>query len=108
MNYKSLAQDFPVDLRALMKQAKKGKLSMSFRVVGLRAFQRTIDKVGYRLIFGIVLAALLISSSLIIQSNTPPKFRGIPIIGLAGFGIAGILGVGFLITLLVSFMRRLK
>ncbi len=108
LNYKSLLQDFPVDLRTLMKQAKTGKLTMSFRIVGLRAFRHTIDRVGYRLIFGIVLAALLISSSLIIQSNTPPRIHGIPLIGLAGFGIAGILGIGFLISLLISFMRRLK
>lgn len=108
LNYKALAQDFPVDLRSIMKQARNGRLTISFRLVGLKAFRRTIDRVGYRLIFGLILAALLISSAIILHSGTPPLLRGISVIGLLGFGFAGILGIGFLISLLISFMRRLK
>ncbi len=108
INYKTLFEEFPVDVRTLLKMAKKGKLSMSFRIIGLRSFRRTIDRVGYRLIFGIVLAALLISSSLIVQADIPPQIQGVPVIGLAGYGIAGLLGFGFLISLLASFIKRLK
>lgn len=108
LNYKTLFEELPVDLRTLLKQAKKGKLSMSFRLIGLKAFRRTIDRVGYRLIFGLVLAALLVSSSIIIHAGIPPKIEGIPVIGLAGYGIAGLLGVGFLISLFISFVKNLK
>ncbi|MBW1933361.1 MAG: AarF/ABC1/UbiB kinase family protein, partial [Deltaproteobacteria bacterium] len=55
-----------------------------------------------RLAFAIVLASLIIGSSLIVLSGIPPKWHGIPVIGLAGFIIAGVMGL----WLLVSIIRR--
>jgi ubiquinone biosynthesis protein len=93
-------------MREILQQARRGQLKMSFRLIGMESVRRTIDRVGYRLIYGLVLAALLVSSSLIIQADIPPRFREIPIIGLAGFAVAGVLGVGFLISLMVHFFRK--
>ena len=106
LSYKALAEDFPKDMREILQQARRGQLKMSFRLIGMESVRRTIDRVGYRLIYGLVLAALLVSSSLIIQADIPPRFREIPIIGLAGFAVAGVLGVGFLISLMVHFFRK--
>jgi ubiquinone biosynthesis protein len=73
---------------------------------GLEPLRHTLDNVGYRLIFGVVLAALMISSALIIHAKLPPLWNGIPLIGVAGFGIAGLLSLGFLFTLVVRVFRR--
>ncbi len=106
LSYKALAEDFPKDMREILRQTRKGQLKMSFRIIGMESVRRTIDRVGYRLIYGLVLAALLVSSSLVIQADIPPRFREIPIIGLAGFAVAGLLGIGFLISLMASFFRK--
>ncbi len=106
LSYKALAEDFPKDMREILRQTRRGQLKMSFRLIGMESVRRTIDRVGYRLIYGLVLAALLVSSSLIIQADIPPRFREIPIIGLVGFAVAGVLGVGFLISLMVHFFRK--
>ena len=106
LSYKTLAEDFPKDMREILRQTRKGQLKMSFRIIGMESVRRTIDRVGYRLIYGLVLAALLVSSSLVIQADIPPRFREIPIIGLAGFAVAGLLGIGFLISLMASFFRK--
>jgi len=62
----------------------------------------TFDRVSNRLAFAIVLASLVIGSSLIVLAGTPPKWHDIPVIGLAGFVIAGVMGF----WLLISILRR--
>ncbi|MCK5723198.1 MAG: AarF/ABC1/UbiB kinase family protein, partial [Gammaproteobacteria bacterium] len=62
----------------------------------------THDRISNRLAFAIVLAALIIGSSLIVLSDIPPKWHEIPVIGLAGFMFAGVMGF----WLLVSILRR--
>jgi len=62
----------------------------------------TFDRVSNRLAFAIVLASLVIGSSLIVLAGIPPKWHGIPVIGLAGFVIAGVMGF----WLLISILRR--
>jgi len=48
------------------------------------------------------LASLIIGSALIVLSDIPPKWYGIPVIGLSGFLLASVMGF----WLLVSIMRR--
>jgi len=106
LEYGELARDLPKDLTGLMRQLRSGQLTVGFRMRGLEPLRSTLDHVGYRLIFGVVLAALMISSALIIHARLPPLWNGIPLIGVAGFGIAGILSLGFLFTLVVRLFRR--
>lgn len=65
----------------------------------------TFDRVGFRMTFGLVTAALLISSSLIVLADIQPQIAGIPVIGIIGFGIGAVMGVGFLFAGILRFFR---
>ena len=99
LEYVELIRDLPNELTGLSRQLRGGQLTVGFRLRGLEPMRHTLDSIGFRLIFGIVLAALMISSALIIHANLPPLWNGIPLIGLAGFAIAGVLALGFLFSL---------
>jgi len=58
------------------------------------------DRVSNRIAFAIVLAALIVGSSLIILSDIPPHWRSIPIIGLIGFLVAGVMGFWLLLSII--------
>jgi len=58
------------------------------------------DQISNRIAFTIVLAALIIGSSLIVLSKIPPLWKGIPIIGIVGYIAAGIMGFWLLISIL--------
>ena len=58
------------------------------------------DQISNRVAFAIVLASLIIGSSLIVLSGIPPKWNGIPIIGIVGFVGAGMMGFWLLISIL--------
>ncbi|MBO7131283.1 MAG: hypothetical protein J6V65_03970, partial [Fibrobacterales bacterium] len=70
---------------------------------GLDGLQRGLRDSTDRLSLAIVLAALLISSSLVIHAKLPPLLFGFPVLGVAGFCAAGALVLWLLVT---AFFRR--
>lgn len=104
-SYRKFLSAFPVDAGDILRLIKKGQLKAGIKIIGLESFRKTIDKVSYRLVFGVILAALLVSSSLIIVSALPPLWRGVPIIGLIGFCLAGLMGFIMLVSV---FIRSIK
>jgi ubiquinone biosynthesis protein len=98
----SLLREIPAEFRAILKQAREGKVKIEFEHSGLEPVLFTHDRTSNRIAFAIVLASLIIGSSLIVLSGIPPQWQGIPLIGLGGFIVAGLMGF----WLLVSILRR--
>ncbi len=98
----SLLRDLPGELREILRKIRTGNLQIEFQHRSLEPMLYTHDRISNRITFAIVLASLIIGSSLIVLSNIPPHWREIPVIGLIGFVIAGV--VGF--WLLWSIMRH--
>ena len=61
-----------------------------------------MDRSSNRLSFAIVIAALLIASSIVVHAGSAPQFHGYPLLGLGGFLAAGVLGVGLAVGILRS------
>lgn len=99
-----LLKEIPRELREILKQARQGKVKLEFEHRGLESMLTTHDRISNRIAFAIVLASLVIGSSLIVLADIPPKWYGIPVIGLAGFLVAGVMGF----WLLLSILRRGK
>lgn len=95
-----ILQDLPNDIRDILRQARRGRLHIEFEHRGLEPVTMTLDRTSNRLAFSIVLAALIIGSSLIVLAGVPPKWNEIPIIGLAGFVMSGLMGFRLLIAIL--------
>jgi ubiquinone biosynthesis protein len=55
-----------------------------------------------RVVFAIIVSAIILSSSLILNRNLGPKIMDISILGLGGYLFAGILGFWLLISILKS------
>jgi ubiquinone biosynthesis protein len=100
----ALLRIVPGEIRSILKQAKEGRVKIEFEHRGLDPLLFTHDRTMNRVAFAIVLAALIIGSSLIVLSGVPPKWRDIPLIGLVGYTVAGLMGF----WLLISILRRGK
>ena len=46
-----------------------------------------------RLVVAIIIASLLVASSIVVLSGIPPKINEIPVLGFLGYVISGILGI---------------
>lgn len=97
-----LFKEIPGELREVLKNVIQGKLKIEIEHHGLDRTLSRLDLISDRIASAIVLASLIIGSSIIILSKTPPKWHDMPVIGLAGFLIAAIMGFWLLTSILRS------
>ncbi len=95
-----LIRDLPEDLREVVQQVKRGQLRIEFNVKGIDPMLTKHDKISNRIAFSIVLSALIIGSSLIVLSQIPPKWYDVPVIGIVGFLVAGLMGFWLLVSMI--------
>ena len=93
-------KDLPYDIKDLIEQAKAGKINVDIEHKGIEPFLATFNKVSNRIAFAILVASLVIGSSLLVHSKIPPVYQGVPIFGIIGFFIAGFLAIGLLISII--------
>ncbi len=98
----ALLTRLPSELGQLLSKAVKGELAVRFMHGGLESFVTELEKSTNRLSFAVVIAALIIGSSLIFRSGLGPTFFGYPVLGLFGFLLVSILGIWLLVGILRS------
>lgn len=81
----------PGQLRHLLRLAKRGKLNINLDVERLQRFGEQFDHSVNRLTIGIVIAALIIGSSIVMTVSGGPTLLGLPVFGLLGF-VGAVLG----------------
>ncbi|MBN2542298.1 AarF/ABC1/UbiB kinase family protein [bacterium] len=95
-----LLQDLPSEIKDISGKIKRGKFKVEIEHKGLNPMLKKHDQISNRIAFAIVLASLIIGSSLIVLSGIPPRWNDIPIIGIVGFVGAGLMGFWLLISIL--------
>ncbi len=98
----TLARSLPRDLAKVAQKAGADGLQIQFVHRNLDFFVREMDRSSNRLSFAIVIAAIVIGSAVVMHAGVGPERFGVPAIGLAGFVVAGLLGIGLAIGILRS------
>jgi ubiquinone biosynthesis protein len=81
----ALAAGLPQDLSRLLRAARRGRLEIHIDVSHLERVGNQLDRAISRLIVGIVVAALIIGSSIVMTVSGGPSLLGLPVFGLLGF-----------------------
>ena len=89
----------PQDLRHLLRSARSGKLQVHVDVTRLERFGNQLDRATSRLTMGVVIAALIVGSSIVMTVDRGPVLFGFPLLGLLGFLSAAVTGVWLLISI---------
>jgi ubiquinone biosynthesis protein len=95
-----LSQELPDGASRLLTQLRRGKTKIGFHLLGLDPLVHTYDRSSNLLAFAIVLAALIVGSSLMVLADVPPRFHDIPVFGLVGFLVAAVMALWLLISIL--------
>ena len=95
-----LLRDMPRDVHRLLQSARRGKLQMHIEVDTLRAFGEQVDRAANRLTMGIITAALVIGSSIVMNSvGGGVSNRWLMALGVLGFVGAALCGVWILFSI---------
>ncbi|MCX7725631.1 MAG: AarF/UbiB family protein [Chitinispirillaceae bacterium] len=100
LDFFTFIKSFPSEVKKILQMLKAGQMKFEFEHIGLYPITKKIDQAVNRLVYGLVLASLIIGSSIVIHSAIPPKIYGLPIIGIIGFLTAGIMGFGLIISII--------
>ncbi len=103
-DWRRLLKNMPAEVSEILSRTRQGRLRVQFDHRGLEPMLRTHDRISNRIVFGLVLAALIIGSALVVHADIPPRWNGLPIIGIVGFVAAGLMGF----VLLISIIHRSK
>lgn len=94
-----LLTSLPKDLRKLLRASKKGAFQVDITVRRLDLYVNHIDNAISRLTMGIVTAALIIGSSIIMTVKGGPELFGLPAFGFLGYSFATIGGIWLLLSI---------
>lgn len=101
-SYGALVKNLPGDLKELINRVNRNKFKIDLEHRGLDRLINDIDKSSNRLSFSLLIASLIVGSSLIMLTNKGPMLFGFPVLGFLGYLIAGFLGLWLAIAILRS------
>jgi len=101
-SYGSLARNLPRDIKEFVNRLNRNQFKIDLEHRGLERLVTDLDRSSNRISFAVVIGALIVGSSLIMQTNKGPLMFGFPILGFLGYSIAGFLGLWLAIGILRS------
>lgn len=101
-----LLEELPEDVLDIVRKTQEGTLTMNFEHKGLESMVDKIDHLGNRVAFSLIIASLIIGSALVLQQEVPPIIFGYSAIGIIGYLLAALLGLGLVASIVKSAWER--
>ncbi|MBI1397661.1 MAG: phosphotransferase [Betaproteobacteria bacterium] len=89
----------PGDVSRVLRDARKGKFRIEFDLKRLDHFGHQIDRSANRLTLGVVTAALIVGSSIVMTVKGGPELFGLPVFGLLGFVVASVNAIWLVLSI---------
>jgi ubiquinone biosynthesis protein len=99
---RDLLVTFPFELKRIIKNLAKGRFTFTFQHKGLDKLILELDRASNRVSFALIIAAIIVGSSLIMRLESKYTLFGYPLFGILGYIFAGVLGVWLVIAILRS------
>ncbi|HBA88438.1 MAG TPA: ubiquinone biosynthesis protein UbiB [Geobacter sp.] len=100
--YLTLARNFPRDMKEILNKINRNKFRIDLEHRGLDRFSKELDRSANRVCLSLIIAALLIGSSIAMQINHGPMLWGFPIFAFFGYSCAGLVGIWWMVAILRS------
>lgn len=101
-----LISSLPKELHQLLRASRQGAIQVDINVKGVGRYVDKIDTAISRLTMGIVTAALIIGTSIIMTVKGEPEILGLPVFGFIGYVSATLAGIWLLFSIWRSGKNR--
>jgi ubiquinone biosynthesis protein len=100
--YLYLARNLPRDLKELLNKINRNKFRIDLEHRGLDRFSKELDRSANRVSLSMIIAALIIGSSIAMQTSRGPTLLGVPAFAFFGYTCAGLVGFWWMIAIIRS------
>jgi ubiquinone biosynthesis protein len=87
------AAGVPIALARLLDELAGDGVALRVRHEALGGVERALALAANRLAFSLIVAAVSIGSAIVLSAHAGPHWEGLPLLGVAGFAVAAVLGV---------------
>ncbi|MFO7717490.1 MAG: ABC1 kinase family protein [Thermodesulfobacteriota bacterium] len=101
-DFGSLYKTLPRQAQNILAKMEQGNFTIRFRHENLSGLQRTLETATNRLTLGLLTAAMIIGSSMIVTTGVEPLLFGYPALGIIGFVLSAL----FALWLIIDIIRR--
>ena len=101
-NLLTLQKELPSRFRQILEKIDRGELNIRFQHANLGGLRNTLENITNRLTLGIIIAALIVASSMIITTGVKPLLFGFPALGIIGYIVSGVLGLWLIVNIIRS------
>lgn len=95
-----LLENLPDDIELALNRLRSSDFEVGLRLEGLEELITELDTASNRISVSLIISALIVGSSLVVQSNLGPFIEGYPLLGILGYGVASVLGIAVVISIL--------
>ncbi|HIJ94927.1 MAG TPA: 2-polyprenylphenol 6-hydroxylase [Desulfuromonadales bacterium] len=101
-SYLNLARNLPRDLKEIVNRLNRNKFKIDLEHRGLDKFTTDFDRSINRLSSSLILASLIVGSSIMMQTGRGPQLLGFPVFAFLGYMVAGLLGLWLVYAIIRS------
>ncbi len=102
ISYLNLARNLPRDLKEFINRVNRNKFKIDLEHRGLDKFTADFDRSANRLSISLILAAMIIGSSIIMHADKGPQLYGFPVLAFTGYTVAAIIGLWLVYAIIRS------
>ncbi len=88
-----LQKQLPARIGRILEKVDHGDLNIQFEHRNLESMRSTLENVANRVTLALIVAAMIVGSSMIITTGVEPLLFGFPTLGVVGYMISAILGL---------------
>jgi ubiquinone biosynthesis protein len=92
----------PTSVQTILDNYISGRGKVKIHITNVDEKWVDFNKMVNRLVFALLVSAIIVASALIVRSGQGPSINGLSLVGLLGFGLAGLLGLWLLFSILKS------
>jgi ubiquinone biosynthesis protein len=93
INYADFVENLPGEIQGLLTQLRKNRIAVNIEHRGLQKLTNTIEHASRNISFAVVVAAMLVGSSILVLAGREPSQWALYTLGVIGFLVAFVLAI---------------
>ena len=98
-SYAEFVDSLPRQVTGILRKLRLGEAKVNFHLEGLERFRMTMEHTAITVAYALLIAALLVSSAILVHSAKDKPDSLVGMLGVGGFVLAGVLAAGLIVNI---------